>query len=76
MVYNFKSSESAAFSYSIVNDWIRDKIYSAIRGVVLFEGKKAVCRYGIEESWYNFRDKAYKKSAVVWGERYNVLYTQ
>jgi hypothetical protein len=51
------------------------EIISAIRGRGAFRRfKDAICRYGIEDSWYQFRYEAFKKLAIEWCEHHNVLY--
>jgi hypothetical protein len=64
-----------AFCGFITNDRISTELYSAIRGRGAFRRfKDAICRYGVEDSWYQFRYEAFKKLATEWCEHNNVLY--
>lgn len=57
------------------NDRIGNALYSAIQGRGAFRRfKDAVFRYGIEDSWYKFRDDALKKLAIEWCKHNNVSY--
>ncbi|OPX85413.1 MAG: hypothetical protein A4E52_01650 [Pelotomaculum sp. PtaB.Bin013] len=62
-----------AFCGSVSNDRISNALYSAIQGRGAFRRfKDAIRRYDIEDSWYKFRDEAFKKLAVEWCEENNI----
>ncbi len=64
-----------AFCGFISNDKISTGLYSAIRGRGAFRRfKDAIFRYGVEDSWYQFRYEAFKKLAIEWCEHNKVLY--
>ncbi|MHB1483534.1 MAG: UPF0158 family protein [Saccharofermentanales bacterium] len=63
------------FCDTVQNCQIRDSLYSAIRGSGAFRRfKDAICRYGIEDSWYKFRNGALKQVAIKWCERNKISY--
>lgn len=66
-----------AFCGSVSNERISNALYFAIQGRGAFRRfKDAICRYGIEDSWYKFRDEALKKLAVEWCKENNVSYVE
>lgn len=61
--------------YSIIEEYIselpsgnmRNTLENAISGRGAFRRfKEGIRRYGIEEGWYEFRDKSYKEIAIKW----------
>jgi hypothetical protein len=61
--------------YSIIEDFIselpkgnlKSTLENAISGRGAFRRfKEGIRRYGIEEGWYEFRDKTYKEIAIKW----------
>ncbi|MHB1455036.1 MAG: UPF0158 family protein [Saccharofermentanales bacterium] len=63
------------FCGTVQNCQISDSLYSAIRGSGAFRRfRDAICRYGIEDSWYKFRNGALKQLAIIWCERNNISY--
>ena len=54
---------------------VGDALYSALRGKDAVEKFKTILnRYDIEDSWYSFRDEAYKMVAIEWCEENDVQY--
>lgn len=63
------------FCGSVQNHHIRDSLFLAIHGSGAFRRfKDAICRYGIEDSWYKFRNEAFIKVAIEWCERNKISY--
>lgn len=63
------------FCGTVQNCQISDSLYSTIRGSGAFRRfKDAICRYGIEDSWYKFRRDAFIEVAIKWCERNKILY--
>lgn len=61
--------------YSIMEDFVddlpdgraRNKLMNAISGRGAFRRfKDAICDYGIEQQWYDYQAKAYRRIAVRW----------
>ncbi len=64
-----------AFCGSLSNERISNALYSVIQGRGAFRRfKDTICRYGVEDTWYRFRDEAFKKLAIEWCEQNNILY--
>lgn len=64
------------FCGSVQNHQIRDSLFVAIQGSGAFRKyKDAIYRYGIEDSWYKFRNEAFIKIAIKWCERNKISYT-
>ena len=63
------------FCGSVKNERVSTALYSAIQGSGAFRRfKDAICRYGIEDSWYRFRDEALKNIAIKWCEENEISY--
>ena len=57
------------FIWSLPGGQIQDTLENAIRGRGAFRRfKDAINRYGIEQSWYDYQDEAYREAAVRWCE--------
>ncbi|MCQ1528301.1 UPF0158 family protein [Lutispora saccharofermentans] len=63
------------FCSSIENDRISDALFTAIRGRGAFRRfKDTLYRYGIEQDWYSFYEKALKEIAIDWCQHNNIDY--
>ncbi len=63
------------YCLSIVNEELREKMYSSIKGSGAFQRfKKNIDLYGIANEWYKFKDEAYKEIAIEWCEINNLEY--
>jgi hypothetical protein len=63
------------FCLSIVDDKIRDNLYSSIKGRGAFRKfKDNITRYDIEQDWYKFRDNALKEIAIDWCHKNEIIY--
>jgi len=55
------------FCLSLVNEDLRDTMYSSIKGSGAFQRfKKNIDRFGIVEDWYKFKSDALKEIAIEW----------
>jgi len=55
------------FCLSLVNEDLRDTMYSSIKGSSAFQRfKKNIDRFGIVEDWYKFKSDALKEIAIEW----------
>jgi len=64
-----------AFCGSVDDERISNVLHSAIQGRGSFRRfKDTICRYGVEASWYRFRDETLKELAIEWCEHNNILY--
>jgi hypothetical protein len=63
------------FCLDFGNSFIRAQLLGGIRGSGAFRRFKATLRqYGIEEEWYQYRDKAYEKIAIEWLDEHGIRY--
>ena len=70
--------------YKFINIWqintiedpeFSDTLYDAIHGSGAFRlFKYHIHRYGIQDKWYDFRDKAVKQIAINWYKNNNIEY--
>jgi hypothetical protein len=68
-------STMEAFCGSVDDERISNVLHSAIQGRGSFRRfKDTICRYGVETSWYRFRDETLKELAIEWCEHNNILY--
>lgn len=64
------------FCFSIKNDKISNALYSAIKGRGAFRHfKDSICRYGVEDDWYKFRELALRNIAIEWCEDNEIIYS-
>jgi hypothetical protein len=65
------------FCSSIENNRISDALYSAIKGKGAFRRfKDTLQRYGIEQKWYSFHEKALRDIAIRWCEDEGIEYAE
>ena len=63
------------FCNSLENEEIKDKLLAAIKGKGAFRRfKDNIYEFGIEDKWYEYREKAYREIAINWCERNNIKY--
>lgn len=63
------------FCGSVKNDRVSNSLYSAIKGRGAFRRfKDEICRFGIENDWYRFREEALKKIAIEWCEDNEIMF--
>ena len=63
------------FCGSVKNDRVSNALYSAIKGRGAFRRfKDEICRFGIENDWYRFREEALKKIAIEWCEDNEIMF--
>lgn len=63
------------FIWSLPEGRVQDSLEKAIRGKGAFRRfKDAVCRYDIEEQWYEFQEKTYREIAKDWCEENGLDY--
>lgn len=65
------------FVYSLSPGAARNELISAIHGSGAFRRFKSGIRcHDLEQAWYDFRDKAFRKIAVDWCEDEGIEYTE
>ncbi len=65
------------FIYSLEDEFIQDELLDAINGRRAFRRfKDTLYEYGIENKWYEYRDKAYRKIALDWLDANNIKYEE
>ncbi len=65
------------FIWSLPGGQIQDTLENAIRGRGAFRRfKDAINRYGIEQSWYDYQNEAYREAAVRWCEGHGFGYVE
>lgn len=63
------------FCYSLPDEDIGNELLSSIRGKGAFRRFKEKIYYlGLEDKWYQFRDKCYKDIAIEWCENHDIEY--
>lgn len=63
------------FVWSLPEGKVQDSLAKAIRGRGAFRRfKDAVIRYGMEQDWYAYQEKAYRKIAVEWCDVHGFAY--
>jgi hypothetical protein len=64
------------FSLSFPDHQVSDVLLGKIRGSGAFRRfKDTIYQYGIEDSWFKYRDEAYKEIAIAWLESHGIAYT-
>ena len=65
------------FVWSLPEGAIQDRLEDAIRGRGAFRRfKDGIYRLGVEQDWYDFRDKAYREIAVEWCEDHGFQFSE
>lgn len=65
------------FIYSLEDEFIQDELLDVINGRRAFRRfKDTLYEYGIENKWYEYRDKAYRKIALDWLDANNIKYEE
>lgn len=65
------------FVYSLAPGAAHKELVCAIRGSGAFRRFKNTIRYyGLEQEWYDFRDRAFRKIAMDWCKEQGVEYTE
>ena len=65
------------FVWSLPEGVIQDRLEDAIRGRGAFRRfKDGIYRLGVEQNWYDFRDKAYREIAVEWCENHGFQFSE
>ena len=63
------------FCNSLENEEIKDKLLATIKGKGAFRRfKDNIYEFGIEDKWYEYREKAYREIAINWCETNNIKY--
>jgi hypothetical protein len=63
------------FSRAQENDRVREELLDAIHGAGAFRMfRSTIRRLGIEQAWYQFRDRALEEIAREWLEEHNLPY--
>jgi hypothetical protein len=63
------------FCYSVGDEALSDRLLNAIRRRGAFRRfKNMIYTNGIEQDWYDYRDRAFKKIAVSWLESHHIAY--
>jgi hypothetical protein len=61
------------FCLSMDDPEMSDLLYSLIKGSGAFRRfKDAICKYGVEDEWYTYRDNAIKEIAIEWCRENNI----
>ncbi|MGD8751955.1 MAG: UPF0158 family protein [Anaerolineales bacterium] len=64
------------FCYSVEDDKLRNRLLNSIRGRGAFRYfKDTIHEYGIVDTWYEYREQAFKEIATEWLESHNIAYT-
>jgi hypothetical protein len=59
-----------------LDDPLRETMYRSIKGSGAFRRfKENIRRYGIEDTWYKYRDEKIKEIAREWCEYYEISFT-
>ena len=65
------------FCHSVTNPKIVNDLFRSITGRGAFRRfKDAICRHGVEEDWYRFKDEAYKVIAIEWFEENGITWRE
>ena len=65
------------FSASVEDERRRDALLDAIHGSGAFRRfKDTICRLGVEDDWYRFRDSAIEEVAIEWLEDEGIPFTR
>ena len=65
------------FCYSVEDPKLSDELSYQIRGSGAFRRfKDAIHRYGVEDDWYRFRDKAFQEIAIEWLESNGIAFSK
>jgi hypothetical protein len=66
-----------SFIETIKDDHLCQSLLDAIHGKGAFRRfKDQIYRHGIEQSWFDFRDKAFRETAIQWLEDHNLPYSE
>jgi hypothetical protein len=65
------------FCRSLNDSTIRNTLLTKIKGSGAFRRfKDAICRYGIENEWFAYREKELKNIAIDWLKENNIAYSE
>ncbi|MBQ8305367.1 MAG: hypothetical protein IJX90_04020 [Blautia sp.] len=74
-IHEYSIMES--FIWSLPEGQMQNYLQNAIRGRGAFRRfKDEILRYGVEQSWYAYREEAYRKIAREWCEDHGFLYEE
>lgn len=63
------------FALSVKDDYVSNYLYAAIKGKKAFRKfKDGVLRFGMEKSWYKYRESEFKEIAIRWCEENKINY--
>lgn len=74
-IHEYSIMES--FVWSLPEGIIQEHLERAIQGRGAFRRfKDGICRCGIEQDWYDYEEKAYRKIAIEWCEEHGFQYKE